>query len=552
MGINPIPFLGQACFSFFDSLTRRRTPTVMVHLAHRMNRTPETADRQPGWVLVEQLAHASEEPMVVVAPDGALMVSNPAMATLTGSVESAICRESLGEAHWLDAESRVAVLDALATVLAGAEPLRIGVNLVRHDRSTRRLEARMCGLGREEVLLGVLIVMRDLTNPGALEARLRLSQKTEVLGRLTTGLAHDFNNILTVVKGYSEVVLANKSLPPDVAKNIKTMATAAERGASVTRQLLTFSRRNALNFKPLDLNELITGVSQLLRRLLTEQVSLQFKFMPGLPFLMGDVGLVEQLVLNLVLHARATLATGSKLVVETGISTEPSPPRGLADSPLGGTYVCLSITDATACGPITEGRMLEECGASGLVEEHAAGLGLHVAWGVARQLAGWMVAMGPAGKETSFRVYLPAVAAVKDTAPEPAVALAPVRADASILVVEDEPSIRELAKSVLLGAGYRVMEACSASEAMAVWRAQEGRFDLLFTDIVLSDGVGGLALARGIIAERADLPVVFTTGYSVELAELGATLRRGVDFLPKPYGAGSLLQVIATRLRQPG
>ncbi len=490
--------------------------------------------------------------MMLVAPDGAVTMFNSAMSALTGCVESVPRGGRLSEAGWLDTESRAAIQDALAALFAGGEPLRIRVNLMRQDRSVLGAEARMRGLGREGAVGRVLVVLRDLTGPGELEVKLRLSQKTEVLGRLTTGLAHDFNNILTVVKGYSEVVLTNKNLPADVVKNVKTMATAAERGASVTRQLLTFSRRNALCLKPLDLNELITGVSQLLRRLLTEQVSLQFKFMPALPLLMGDVGLVEQLVLNLVLHARESLATGSKLVVETGLAREAVQTGATGGIPAAGGYVCLSISDMNTPEGEAPGRTLEECSPSGVVEEHAAGLGLHVALGIAHQLGGWMVAMGPPGRETSFRVYLPVSTVPQESVSGPVVPMVAVRAGSTILVVEDEPSIRELARSVLAGAGYGVVEACSATEALAVWKAQGGRFDLLFTDIVLSDGMGGLALARRLVAERSSLPVVFTTGYSVELAQLGATLRPGVDFLPKPYGAAGLLQVVSTRLRRPG
>lgn len=517
----------------------------MEQIAHSMNRTADTIEGQPVWAVAEQLAQASEEPMMLVAPDGVVVMSNQAMLALTGCEESVQCGGRLGEAVWLDAGSRAAVRAALTVLFAGGEPLRIGVNLIRQDRSTFGAEARMRGLGGEGAVGRALVLLRDLTGPGELEAKLRLSQKTEVLGRLTTGLAHDFNNILTVVKGYSEVVLTNKSLPADVVKNVKTMATAAERGASVTRQLLSFSRRNALCLKPLDLNELITGVSQLLRRLLTEQVSLQFKFMPALPLLMGDVGLVEQLVLNLVLHARQSLATGSKLVVETGLAREP------VQTGVPGGYVCLSISDKNALEGEAPGRTLEKCSASGVVEEHAAGLGLHVAWGIAHQLGGWMVAMGSPGRETSFRIYLPVSAAPRASVSGPVVPVTPVRPGTTILVVEDEPSIRELARSVLVGAGYGVADAGSAGEAVAVWKAQGGRFDLLFTDIVLSDGMGGLALARQLVAENSSLPVVFTTGYSVELAQLGATLRPGVDFLPKPYGAAGLLQVISTRLRPP-
>jgi signal transduction histidine kinase/CheY-like chemotaxis protein len=424
------------------------------------------------------------------------------------------------------------------------------LEIVRPDRTSHPVELTGCLHLRNGQLAGVQLELRDASATARLREELRLSQKLAAVGTLAAGLAHDFNNVLTVVKGYSDMLGVSPQVLATAQKYLRQIATACERGAHLTRQLLTFSRRRLVELRPLDLNEAVANISPMLRRLVGENIVLQFNFTPGLPAIEADLGMVEQVLSNLVIHGRQMMPAGGTLRVETGLAhaSQLGPPPDVG--PQTGPYVWLSVTD-------TSGG-LERQATSQLLEtppgvdlERPPRLGLHIANSVSRQLGGWMEIVDIPGEGTSLKLCLPASerkagALAQVAQPEPVKG-----GTETILVVEDEPSLRELAKAILVNYGYRVLEAGTGEEAVQVWEQHAQEIQLLFTDIVMPGSMTGRVLAEVLAARQPGLRIVYTTGYSPDLVLPGPAARLGINLLPKPYGAWSLGQAVRRALDTP-
>jgi signal transduction histidine kinase len=460
-----------------------------------------------------------------------------------------LLRERMATLSWFTVGARTVLVEALGRAAQGEAvgPIELETTLVGPPPQVVALRAAAATgpEGRPCVLAG----FTDVTQERYLREKLRLSQKLEAVGRLASGLAHDYNNVLTVIKGYSEVMLLNPAVPPDVGRQIRSMATAAERGAQLTRQLLTFSRRQTLQFRPLDLNEVVSNITQMLRRLVGENVGLQLKYAPNLPTVCGDLGMLEQVISNLVLHARDQMGGGGQLRIATEVLC--SDTKTVAAQDVGsGTWVCLSLTDS---GPgmdePTRARLFEPM-ASVPGTEYYPRLGIHIANAVVQQHQGRIEVVSAPDKGTTFRVLLPASAEGLRRAEEGGSERPPGGTE-TVLVVEDEPSIRELMRSILAGYGYEVLEAGSGPEAQAVWQQQAHRIAMLFTDVVMPGGMTGIALAQRLQESKPGLKVLFTTGYSIDLVQAGVPLRAGVNLLPKPFSASSLLVAVRRCLDRP-
>jgi PAS domain S-box-containing protein len=380
----------------------------------------------------------------------------------------------------------------------------------------------------------------DVTDRQALEAQLRHSQRLESVGRLAAGVAHDFNNILTVIQGHTGLLRVHPELTPDMAESVQQVARAAERAGKLTGQLLSFSRKNVLQPRRLDLNDVITSISTLLHRTLGEDINYQFNYAPDLAPVFADAALLEQVIMNLAVNARDAMPRGGQLVLSTAlVDVDALHAERHADA-RPGRFVCLTMIDS-GCGMdhVTLGRIFEPFFTTKEFGK-GTGLGLAVVYGIVKQHHGWIEVMSQIGQGTTFKVYLPPFEPSADQEAEAEAAATIPGGTETILVVEDESPVRWTVRNVLERYGYRVLEAAAGVEALAVWHQHQHEIALLLTDVVMPAGLTGQELADKFKFQKPDLKVIYTSGYSVQVAGKGLHLLDGLTFLQKPFDADKL------------
>jgi PAS domain S-box-containing protein len=409
-----------------------------------------------------------------------------------------------------------------------------------HDRAMYRNEKR--GIRYADGLF------TDVTERRHLEEHLRQGQKLEAIGQLAGGVAHDFNNILTVIQGYTQLLLNREKLSGEGTERLNEVALAAERAANLTRQLLTFSRRHVIQRAVLDLNEVVGNVTKMLRRIIGEDIALQNNYGPGLPPLEADAGLIEQVLLNLAVNARDAMPHGGQLVITTSVETIDSAAAQSHPEARAGEFICLTMSD-TGCGiePEVLPHIFEPFFTTKDVGK-GTGLGLATVYGIVQQHHGWIAVSTEPGSGTIFKIYLPRTSPV--AAPAVAAPAAPraLAGTETILLVEDEPALRTLARTILEMHGYRVLDAASGVDALGVWQERSGEIDLLLTDMVMPDGMNGRELAQELQARKPSLVVVYSSGYAVNLADQDLLLKEGLNFLPKPYQPHDLANAVRAAL----
>ncbi len=378
--------------------------------------------------------------------------------------------------------------------------------------------------------------VEDITDRLNLEAQLRQSQKMESVGQLAAGVAHDFNNMLTVIQGHAGMLIARPALPPDLLDSVQAIYFAAERAASLTRQLLMFSRKNVMQPKLLDLREVVANMSKMLQRLLGETVALQFQPPPEVPLVQGDAGMVEQVIMNLAVNARDAMVKGGTLTIATlTVDIDQAYVQTHPEARLG-PFVCLRVTD-TGCGmdSATMNRIFKPFFTTKEVGK-GTGLGLATVYGIVKQHEGWVEVASEVGKGTIFSVFFPASSKPVESKHTATALATEVRGGKeTILVVEDEPVLREMALVILEDCGYQVLQAGSGVEALKVWNRNTKNIDLLLTDMVMPEGISGMDLAQKLLATKPELKIIFASGYSMDDID-PEFLRQGhAAFLQKPY-----------------
>jgi two-component system cell cycle sensor histidine kinase/response regulator CckA len=376
------------------------------------------------------------------------------------------------------------------------------------------------------------------------------AQKMESIGQLAGGVAHDFNNILTVIQGHASMLRTRTSLPDEVRGSINQILLAAERATTLTRQLLTFSRKQTTQARVLDLNDVVANMTKMLKHILRADVTLSVDYGSQAFLVRADAGMMEQVLMNLAINARDAMPGGGKLFIST--SDECIGPEYVQLNPQGavGDFVCLAVTDnGEGIPPENLTRIFEPFFTTKPVGQ-GTGLGLATVYGIVRQHNGWLTVYSELGKGTVFRIYLPAAKEREDKKVERP-AIQDIRGGhETILLIEDEAPLRALDRSILEGYGYEVIEADSAGAAIECWREHQGRISLLLTDIVIPGGAAGPDLAKKFHAEKPTLRIIFSSGYSVDVVEKDFELREGVNFLQKPYSPHKLAQAIREVLEQ--
>src|SRR6266496_622246 len=372
----------------------------------------------------------------------------------------------------------------------------------------------------------------------------------EAIGQLAAGVAHDFNNILAVIQGHTDMVLSGMVEGKEAEESLKQVGAAAKRAANLTRQLLAFSRKQQMQAQDLNLNDVVKGMTQMLTRLLGAPIALEFKAAPELPAVNGDFGMMEQILLNLAVNAsdamlrdgRLTITTAVRKIAETEIQRNPEARAGW--------FVCLSVADSgTGIAPEILPRIFEPFFTTKEAGK-GTGLGLATVYGIVKQHQGWIEVESQVGRGTTFNVFLPANSqTVASSTPLVAPTAERGRGE-TILIAEDDPAVRRLAARILRSLGYEVLDAGSGVEAIAVWEQHGKKVDLLLTDLVMPDGLTGRELAKQMTTRGAVLKVIYTSGYSSEIKETAFIFREGTNFLQKPYPPAKLAETIRGCLDQ--
>ena len=366
-----------------------------------------------------------------------------------------------------------------------------------------------------------------------LEAQFHQAQKMESVGQLAGGVAHDFNNILAATMMHLSFLQQNPSFDLETRESLSELMEATKRAAALTRQLLIFSRRSVLEIKVLNLNEVVTNLLKMLGRLIGEHISFRFDLAEDLPPVEADPGMIEQVLMNLAVNARDAMPKGGRLTISTEpVHVDAERVREGLQAP--GRFVCLSVAD-TGCGmdEATRRRLFEPFFTT-KEPGKGTGLGLATVHGIVTQHQGWIEVETEAGKGTTFKVFFPATTKEMTESP-PAGEKADVRGHETILLVEDEASLRQAVAQSLRLLGYRLIEATNGREAIQRWQEHGQEVDLLFSDMVMPEGLTGLDLAERLKGEKPGLKVLLSSGYNAEFAGQGRPAAAGITYLQKPY-----------------
>jgi two-component system cell cycle sensor histidine kinase/response regulator CckA len=374
-----------------------------------------------------------------------------------------------------------------------------------------------------------LVLSHDVTERLRLEERLAQAEKMEAIGRLAGGVAHDFNNLLTVISGYAEILLAKGDTPG--REQLSEIAHAAEQAAALTRSLLAFSRRQVLHPRVLDLNDIVAGMEPMVRRIIGDDVSVGVRLAPGLAPVEADQAQLERVILNLAANARDAMPDGGRLTIETAnveLDEDYVSSRGEGTP---GPNVLLAVSD-TGVGMSEEvQRHLFEPFFTTKSPAAGTGLGLSTVFGVVKQSGGSIFVYSEEGRGTTFKIYLPAAAAERVEDAEAAGDLAAERGSETIMVVEDDESVRDLVRLMLESKGYNVLAAAGAEEAERI--CTDG-VDLLLTDVVMPD-VNGRVLAERLSATSPSMRILFMSGYSDEAVYRHGEISPDASFIEKPF-----------------
>ncbi|NGO38420.1 PAS domain S-box protein [Limisphaera ngatamarikiensis] len=485
---------------------------------------------------------AVEEAVFVTDVNGVILYTNPAFERITGFERT----EALGQTPRILKSGRHPVSfyrEMWETILAG----RSWIGRVTNRRKDGRLYEAEAIISPIRDAAGrithFVAVSRDITERVQLEERLRASQKLEAIGRLAAGIAHEFNNILTIIQG-NALLMNRDALGPDDATCVDQIVQASQRAAELTRRLLIYSRQQPMQTRAVDVGELLHRTARMLAPVLGEMVRLRLQMPAELPVIRADPGLLEQMLVNLAVNARDAMPQGGELtfsaaVCEFGVGELRHQPEATP-----GRYICLSVRDTgTGIAPEHMPHLFEPFFTTKEVGK-GTGLGLASVYGTVQQHHGWIEVESQVGEGTCFRIYLPVGEPEQSAAgagPEPRVL---PRGQETLLVVEDDPSLARLTEGVLRRCGYRVWTAGDAESALALWALHQAEIDLVLTDVVLSGGVSGVALAKRLMEAKPGLKVVYTSGYFEEPFREEVPLVEGENFLPKPYRPHELAGLI--------
>jgi signal transduction histidine kinase len=377
------------------------------------------------------------------------------------------------------------------------------------------------------------------------EDQLRQAQKLEAVARLAAGVAHDFNNVLTAISGHSEMLLRQLEFGDSRRKNAEQIEKCAYLATALTRQLLTFSRKQVIEPRVLELNAVVANIERMLKRLIGEDIEFRAELDPATGRIKADPGQIEQVIMNLAVNARDAMPNGGKLTVTTANVTIDETRRRSFPDLIPGDYVVLAVADSgTGMTDQVKAHLFEPFYTTKPAGK-GTGLGLATCFGIVKQCSGYIEVRSAVAKGTTFNLYFPQVLdAAEPVVPQNSSSPA-ARGTETVLLVEDETMVRELAVMALRERGYNVIEAANGAEGLLVAEEHEGKIDLVLTDVVMPV-MGGKEMANALRGSRPDTKVLFTSGYTEDTVGHQGILLPGIEFLQKPYLTASL----ARRVRE--
>ncbi len=532
--------LGTALFAFAVMAVSVVLVLWTASALHRAAVAAKEAEASRG-ALEEQrrrLFAAIGDAVILTSPDRRITDVNAGFEVAFGYTRDEVIGRT-SEFPYEDPKDFASVTQQLAR---GAPPRHMDLVGRRKDGRTFPAEASFFQIRTGGILQGAGCVARDVSARKDLEEQFRQAQKMEAIGRLAGGVAHDFNNILTAITGYADL-LAEEVPEGPAREDLGEIRRAADRAAGLTRQLLAFSRKQVLRLAVIDLNTIARSSEGILGRTLGEDVRLVLRLSPDLPHVRADQGQIEQALMNLAVNARdampsggtLTIATASRRVDDTLAAARPGLSQGL--------YASLSVSDTgTGMPPEVRARLFEPFFTT-KERGKGTGLGLATTYGIVKQSDGFIWVDSTQGRGTTFEILLPAV----EDALDELVPAAPVvrRGGETILLAEDDTAVRRLVRTTLASSGYVVLDAGSGEEALAVALAHRGPLHLLLTDVVMP-GMNGRELAARVAAEHPEARVMFMSGYTDDAIAHHGVLESGIDFLEKPFAPAK----IAGRVRE--
>ena len=532
------PFSAELALSSYVADGKRFLLTSIVDVTQRIRSEDDLRHAEQQY---RELVEGVRDVVFSMTPKGILTSLNPAFERITG----------LPAADWIG-RSFVALLhpddvaragDEYREALAGrhdsSPPLRFRTATAEYRLLDVEVTAHMEG----DCLASVMGIARDVSERVLLENEFRHAQKMEAVGHLAGGIAHDFNNLLTVILGCGSLALETLAADAPSRQDVQEIVAAAQRAADLTRQLLAFSRRQLLEPKTLDLNEVVAGIEKMLRRLLGEHIALITN--PGLRLnaVQADPGQLEQVIANLVVNARDAMPSGGSLTMSTRNVTTDEAFVHKHPGTSKGRWVRLTVTDTgTGMTPEAKSRLFEPFFTT-KEPGKGTGLGLATTYGIIAQSRGFIVVNSELGRGSSFEIYLPALATPVRPERDRASIATPLGGRETVLLVEDNQPLRNLVEQILNTSGYRVLTADNGASALVVFRDHAAPIDLLLTDLVMPE-LGGRALADHLLRDQPSLKIIYMTGYVDDAADLRGLQEHSALLLRKPFSPPALLQKV--------
>jgi len=514
-----------------------------------MSETRDLTEWKQSEAQLRKLSRAIEQSpvsVVITDPKGHIEYVNPKFTSVTGYALTEVLGKNprflKSNNHAVDQNKQYKQL--WATILSGNEWHGEFQNKKKNGELFWELASISPITDPNGKITHFLAIKEDITRQKVLEAEFRQAQKMEAFGRLAAGVAHDFNNMLTAIMCSTQILEIGNPLDEYQQGALTEINEAVTRAATLTRQLLMFSRRQAIQLKSLELNEVAESMSKMLRRLIGENIVLKTHYGKGGTPVFADPNMLEQVLLNLSVNSRDAMPKGGELTIRTQ-SLSIDQPAGQRRS---GRFIQLSVSDNGSGISAENMRHIFEPFFTTKEVGKGTGLGLATVFGIVEQHQGWIEVESVVGAGTTFHIFLPRHDATADTAfiqrPKPRER----GGKETILLVEDEASVRTLARNILIRHGYQVFEASTGAGAVEIWEQRQSQIDLLFTDMVMPGQMNGLELSQRLKKDKPGLKVVYTSGYTDEMLNEGSELRNTALFLNKPYSPEALLRMLRTAL----
>ena len=485
----------------------------------------------------EAILGAMSEGILEITFEGRIVYANPAAIALSGILEETLLASNFTDL--LKETDGQLIKDQLVAI---------------HNQSKTIIREFPVMINGKQILLNIfpimdeknrtiVVILNDVSERKRMEAQFLQAQKMEAIGQLAGGIAHDFNNLLTIIKGYSQLSLMELKEGGPLRENIEEINKASDRASDLTHQLLAFSRRQILEMKVLDLNVLLPGVEMMLRRVIGEDIELVTRLAEDLGRVKSDRGQIEQVIMNLAVNARDAMPDGGKLTIETANAEldEAYARAHVAVKP--GKYVMLSVSD-TGVGmtPEVRERVFEPFFTT-KEKVKGTGLGLSTVYGIVKQSGGNIWVYSEPGKGTTFKIYLPRADEPLEEVVERVAGGELHRGDETILVVEDNDEVREVAVRILSGQGYTVLEASQGLDAFLICTEHDGPIHLLLTDVVMPK-MSGRELAETLMSIRPRIKVLYMSGYTDNAIVHHGVLETGMNFIQKPFAVDTLARKV--------